>query len=183
MAILCLHMPSSRLSALSDVGRLMQDDLQTRCLLDGSLGMCSPNPHFSCPRMLHLVTTKSHHNNSSLLTPALQRLLLQTDMHSALCAGKKRGPNAKAGSRSPASPKQSAGSGSASKARGGKQAGRRRSRESLNQATSSAEAGPQEEDDDEPSAKRSVRQHLLCRACHNLGFKQRHSSVTFQCVQ
>ena len=74
-------------------------------------------------------------------------------MHLALCAGKKRGANAKVGSKSPASPLQSTGSGAASKGRGGKQEGRRRSRESLQQETSSADSGSQEEDE-EPAAKR-----------------------------
>ncbi|DBA74057.1 TPA: hypothetical protein ACH3X1_010871 [Trebouxia sp. C0004] len=59
---------------------------------------------------------------------------------------------AKAASRSPASPIKSVGSGSISKNRGTKQAGRRRSRES--KEAGSMELGSEGEEEDEPSPKR-----------------------------
>ena len=66
------------------------------------------------------------------------------------------------GSRCPASPMQSTGSGTASKARGAKQAERRRSRESEEEHSLSEKSAAGEEIDDAPSAKRSVHapQHL-----------------------
>lgn len=141
----------------------MQDCLQTCCLKTALWASAAPS--LLTPKLAG--SGNNQEPQQQLAThPNTAKRLQHTLMHLALCAGKKRAGNAKMGSRSPASPKQSTGSGSASKAGGGKQAGRRRSRVSLNQGTSSAEAGPQEEDDDEPSAKRSVLQNLLCRACH-----------------
>lgn len=76
-------------------------------------------------------------------------------------AGKKRS-NRKVGSRSPASPVQSTGSGTASEARGARQVGRRRSRESEEESSLSEKSAAEEDKDDEPPAKRSVlaAQHL-----------------------
>lgn len=61
------------------------------------------------------------------------------------------------------------GSGTVSKAKGAKQAGRRRSRESKEEHSLSKRSGAEEEVEDEPSAKRSV---------HSLQLPQ-HPYVTF----
>ena len=74
-------------------------------------------------------------------------------LHSPCPAGKKRS-SAKAAPRSPASPGQSTGSGPTKKGRGTKQAGRRRSRESKEECSSSEKSG--EEIEAEPPAKRSA---------------------------
>lgn len=67
------------------------------------------------------------------------------------CTGKKKSATRTA-SRSPASPIKSVSSGSASKGRGNKQTGRRRSRVTEDESSPGEDAG--EEEEDEPSAKR-----------------------------
>ena len=109
-----------------------------------------PPPHWtaaSCEQ----ISSKERHNRQYLdeTVPALPSDHDEAKLTGCLCdAGKQA--KAKAASRSPASPVKSVGSGSTSKGRGTKQAGRRRSRESKEDGN--MEMG--EEEEEAPSPKR-----------------------------